>query len=455
MSLDITGQDTIYAQSTPLGLSALAIVRLSGDKILHIMKNIFPAKNNIKSFRTYNADLIYKNKLIDNIVFTYNKNPKSFTGQDMLEISCHGSQFIIQEIFGILKDLGARLAEPGEFSLRAVLNNKIDLAQAEGIKAMIHAQSLTAKDIALKNLRSGLSHKVGAIRSLIIELLAQMESRMDFPEDDLGSYDKNFLLYKLNIAIEEIEKILKYADRSLKLYEGARLVICGQPNAGKSTLLNAILGEDRAIVHATPGTTRDILESKIDLEGTPLTIVDVAGIRDLDEADSIEQIGIDKAKGELKKASIIIWLADANIKDPFSDKTIIYNINNLNIPILRVLNKIDNFHAHESEHLVADAYISAKNNINIELLLKKIKNIIIGEEFSQDDLFITKSRQKDELLICLSGLNNTYAALKDAMVDEVIASELRFAAGALDRLLGLKIDEEVLDKIFSEFCIGK
>lgn len=452
MSLDIACIDTICALSSAQGPAAIALVRASGPKALEIFAQIFRKHQGTpKAAKAMHGQIFdHNNQVIDDVMAVYYESKRSFTGEPSFEIHCHGNQIIIDEILRAICQQGARLAEPGEFSMRALLHRKIDLAQAESIADLIHSQSLAAKNIALSGVQGGLSLRCAPVREVIISVLAEIEARMDFPDEELGSYDQRHLLECMNEAIKQLDSLLANAAYALKLHEGVRLVICGRPNAGKSTLLNYLCAQDRAIVHESAGTTRDVIEAKIDLGGVPVVLVDVAGIREVDEQGQIEKIGIEKAFLEINKAHAIIWLADCTLDDPFADALISQKLAGLSTPVIRVLNKAELSSAIKQDNLM----ISAKLGLGISDLLAHLHKILIGEKIS-GEIFITRARQRDELLQARSSLQEAHAALEQSWADEVVSAELRAAGLAFDRLFSSNLQEDVLDRIFSEFCIGK
>jgi tRNA modification GTPase len=455
MSIDIARNDTICAAASGAGYSALAIVRVSGAQVSHLLAKIFRKKKStpIKPFVATRGEIFRPESgaVVDDVIVVFYPCDKSFTGEESLEINCHGNPLVVEEILQVLCQHGARLAQPGEFSLRACLNGKINLAQAESIADLIHAKSLEAKQSALNGLRDGLFERTKNAREIIIGVLAEIEARMDFPQEDLGVYDAGHMLAKIRMAEVELARIIASSQHSLKLHEGVRIVICGLPNAGKSTLLNRLCGEQKAIVHEAAGTTRDVIECHMILGGMPVVLVDVAGIRDHLVAGDIEQIGIDKALNEIAKAEIILWLADATVAQPFSDERIGQLVQGKSV--IRVLNKIELI-----PKLVAPpecVAISAQQNLGVDNLLNKITSMLVGDTLGQGEMFVTRARQRDELLQACASLKEAYVALEKGMVDEVISQELRLGGLALDRLFGTTLGEDVLDKIFSEFCIGK
>lgn len=451
MSLDIGCKDTICALSSAEGYGAIAIVRASGPKAPDIFSQIFKKhRGEIATAKAMHGEILGPKGLIDDVMAIKFSGKNSFTGEDSFEIHCHGNQLIVDQILQAICELGARLAEPGEFSMRAVLNGKVDLAQAESIADLIHAKSEVAQRAALSGVKGGLFKKTDPVREIIISVLAEIEARMDFPDEELGGYDKNNIFNALKNAINILEELLLHADEALLIHSGARVVIFGLPNAGKSTLLNRLCGKERAIVHESAGTTRDVIEVSLMLGSVPITLVDVAGIRPLKDAHTIEQIGINKALSELKLAQAVIWLADCTTDDPF-DSLIKESLKDVEAPVILVLNKAELSEVKNNDEILR---ISAKTGLGIAELLLKLKNTLVGEQ-PAGELFITRARQRDELKLALSHLFEAQNALALGMVDEVITSELRGAGLAFDRLFGTTVSEDILDQIFSKFCIGK
>lgn len=455
MALDIAQHDTICALSTAQGYGAIALVRASGKKAEAIFHQIFRKhRGAIKPLMAMHGMVVDEDEHpIDDVMALLFEEGKSFTGEQSFEIHCHGNQLIVDQILQSICAQGARLAEPGEFALRAMLNGKIDLAQAESIADLIHAKSHAAKKAALKGLQGGLKEKTYQVRESIIFSLAEMEARMDFPDEDLGSYRSDHLLAVIDRAIDSLNALLKNASYALRLQEGVRIVICGLPNAGKSTLLNCLLNEERAIVHETAGTTRDVIEASFVLEEIPVTLVDIAGIRAQHEASAIEKIGIERAFKELKKAHLVIWLADATRNAPFSDEVLKNALDDVEVEVLKVLNKVELLENTPFDDDVLK--ISAKKTIGISELKAQLHKRLVTKDADLSEVFITRLRQRDELKEAVSALEEARLALKKGMVDEVITSELRRSGQAFDRLFGTDLSEDILDRIFSEFCIGK
>ncbi len=452
MSLDIARVDTICALSSAVGAGAIAIVRMSGRNTEAIFTQIFRKKGAVTPLTAMHGEIVNaEGEIVDDVMSVLYPATKGFTGEPSCEIFCHGNQIIIQEILDLICHHGARLAEPGEFSLRALLNGKIDLAQAESIADLIHAKSSAAKKVALRGVQGGLRQKTSGLRESIISVLAEIEARMDFPDEDLGGYDRSHLTQSIENAITTLQAMLANAHQALKLHEGARIVICGQPNAGKSTLLNRLCGEERAIVHETAGTTRDVIEAHVTLGGVPVVMVDVAGIREVDDHNHIEKIGITKAHQELERAHLVIWLADCTMDEPFGDARIAEALQAIDAPIVQVLNKAELLATPSS---AAHLCISAKLGHGISDLLAVLTRHLIGDAMS-NEIYFTRARQKEELEEALASFTEARDALTSGQVDEVVTSELRNAGLAFDRLFGTELSEDVLDRIFSQFCIGK
>ncbi len=429
-------RDTICALATPPGQSALAVIRVSGPEALSIKSQIFiPKLGPQKHFVATRGDVL---DLDDALCTSFPEN-KSFTGEPSFELSLHGSPVIIKRVLESLQAFGVRGAKPGEFSLRAFLSGKIDLCEAEAICDLIHARSEQAAQAALRNLKGGLSDYLEPTRIALIDALCEIEARLDFPDEDLGTLPCQALADKIQGCLDKLQKLLRSAQLGKRLIEGARVVLLGLPNAGKSTLLNALLGEEKALVHDTPGTTRDVIEANWVLNGMPLVLVDIAGIRDDVSLDPVERLGIEKAKRELDKADLILWL-----EEPGQEKL---EMPRLVAPVIKVATKGDLYPDSQG--------LSAKTGQGLPKLKQQITQILLGDQFDFGEVMLTKIRQKEEVSKAHECLLEAKEALLRGEPDEVLAFELRSAGNALDRLLGKSLNEEVLDLIFSRFCIGK
>lgn len=433
-------RDTICALATPPGHSALAVIRVSGPDALVIKDKIFqPKRGKQAHFVATRGDVLD----LDDALCTSFPEHKSFTGEPSFELSLHGSPIIAKRVLESLQQFGARGAKPGEFSLRAFLSGKLDLSQAESICDLISARSEQAAQAALRNLKGGLSKILEPTRLDIIDILCEIEARLDFPDEDLGPSQKQVFLDKLEAAAKALHKLLRSAQLGRRLTEGARIVLYGLPNAGKSTLLNALLGEDKALVHETPGTTRDVIEANWVLKGVPVVLVDIAGIRESENLDPVERLGVLKAKQELEKADLVLWLQEQG--------ACTLEMPSIAAPVITLATKLDlGLVSHENS-----VAISAKTGTGLEALLKQVSKILMGTQFDLSEVMLTKVRQKEEVQKAYECLLEAEEALGNSEPDEVIAFELRSAGNALDRLLGKSLNEEVLDLIFSRFCIGK
>ncbi|MDA0712533.1 MAG: tRNA uridine-5-carboxymethylaminomethyl(34) synthesis GTPase MnmE [bacterium] len=447
--LDLQQKDTICAAATAVIPSALAIVRVSGPDALLIKERIFSPKRKIEQ-QFFVATLGDIAGVDEGICITFPQG-KSFTGEASFELTLHGSPVIVNEVLQHLQTAGCRLAEPGEFSMRAVLNNKMDLCAAEAVCDLISARSVEAAQVALKNVQGELGKYLQPVRINIIDILAEVEARLDFPDEDLGLLASDRLLRQFNEAINLLENLLNSAAFGMKLIGGARVLLYGLPNAGKSTLLNSLLKEDRALVHHLPGTTRDVVEAQWVVGGIPVSLVDVAGIRDVNEADTVEILGIAKAKLELERADAVLWLVDSTDSDEETQIKMLAHLQTINAPVIKVFTKLDLCSIPNGNDLA----ISAKTGVGLVALEAAIHNLFAKDSGSRQEVLLTKERQKVQVQKAVEALQLAKKAFEHGEADEVVAAELRVAGGALDDLLGKSLNEDVLDLIFSRFCIGK
>ena len=449
--------DTIVALSTPLGISGVGLVRLSGPDCHRLACDIF-RKTQLKPRFSYLGRYHLLNQpefVLDDPLFVYFEGSASYTGEPMLEISCHGNPLILQQVIQDCIARGCRQAEPGEFTRRAFLNDKIDLCQAEAIEDLIHSQSLQALGIARKQLDGSLSQKLNRFVEALTDQIAFIEAYLDFPEEDLPEEDRCKFREKLNAISCEMTHLIDAHKFYTPLYNGIQTVIVGLPNAGKSTLLNALLGQERAIVSEIPGTTRDFISEWYRLGNYTLKLVDTAGLRKTCEA--IEQIGIEKTHEQVKKADLIIWVIDGaqswteeadRLKKFFAcDKT------------LAIINKADlginaTVKANLTGYNVCE--ISLKSQQNTEALKQQLQSFLgkCYKDFSQVE-FMVHERHADALRCAQQAINHAQTLLEDFGYDDCIASDLKSAVYALETIVGVVDYERVLDKIFSKFCIGK
>jgi tRNA modification GTPase len=450
----IKNNDTICAAITAYGIGAVSIVRVSGPRALEIGDKIFVGKHKISDSPTHR---IYYGRLINNIddvLISVFREPHSYTGEDSIEISHHGNFLITRKIIQLLIENGARLAEPGEFTKRAFLNGKIDLLQAEAVSEIIQSRSDIAVQSARKQLDGILSDKIKEIKDYLVEVIGLLELELDFVEDDIELVDKHILINKIDNIINLIEKLLSTYQTGKLIYEGINVLIIGRPNVGKSSLLNRIVNDERAIVSDIPGTTRDVIKEEIFINGTLFRFFDTAGLRT--SGDVIEEEGIRRAKSLVEKADIIIHLVEFDsLIENLSD----FGIDASNKMVIKVLNKFDLL--TESQREILNNHnelikISAKTGEGIDKLFELFKNYILDHQvYSEDVAIISSIRHFNSLKSAKDSLINARQSLIDNQSNEFVALDLRKAANSLKELTGEITSEEILNSIFSKFCIGK
>jgi tRNA modification GTPase len=457
--------DTIAAISTPLGEGGIGIVRMSGDEARKILAKVFKPKfkkdlSKAEGF-TMHLGHIYGNdeKVVDEVLVSLMLGPKSFTGEDVVEINCHGGLIPLKLTLEAVLSAGARLAEPGEFSKRAFLNGRIDLPQAEAIIDVIRAKNETGLNSAVNQLTGKLSEKIRKIRHELLGLLASIEAAIDFPEEDLDDLTNQEIISKVNALLGTIDKLIGTFEQGKFIRDGINTAIVGRTNVGKSSLLNALLRENRSIVTDIPGTTRDTIEEYVNIGGFSLKIIDTAGIRNT--SDLVEQIGVERSKEIIKKADLVLLVLDISTGITNEDKEIFSYLKDKRTIVL--VNKIDldafSERKKEFENLVKEfpvVYISAKNEIGIEELEKLIiSSIMQGKIVSHGDLFITNIRHKESLTKAYCHLQEVLRGAEGEMTLDFLSIDLRAAWEILGEITGDTADEDLLDRIFSDFCIGK
>ncbi len=456
---------TIAAIATAPGEAGIGIVRLSGEKSFEIAEKIFkPTKG--KTLREYQSRRLthghiinpLNNKVIDEVLITYMKAPYTYTAEDVVEINCHGGIVPVKKILEIVIKMGAALAEPGEFTKRAFLNGRIDLSQAEAVMDMIQAKTEKGFDIALSQLEGTLSHEVGEIRHSILEMMAHITVSIDFPDDDIEEITYKDLENRANKIHTRIEKLLKTADTGRIIREGLNTVIVGKPNVGKSSLLNALLRESRAIVTEVPGTTRDIIEEFVSIQGIPLKIVDTAGIRETE--DIVERIGVERSKEIFNKSDLIIFILNASEPLSQEDETIIELVKNRQAIIL--LNKTDLPMILDISKVKAllpgkpIIKISLIDGTGLDELESSIVNLVYGGLVkSKESSLITNVRHKNALERAQNSIYDAMVAIKDNLSLDFVEVDVKNCWESLGEITGETLEDDILDKIFSSFCIGK
>ncbi len=448
--------ETIAAISTPPGLGGIAVLRLSGPESWKIASEISSFKFQASSFlpnSAHHTQIIENGMPIDDVVITLFKAPRSYTGEDVVEISCHGGRYAADKILNLLLLQGARPARPGEFTERAFLNNKLDLAQAEAVAGLIHARTERAGRAAVRQLAGGLSDKIRAMRSKILDLLALLEAELDFVEEDIEFQTRSDREAQILSVQSDCHRLLETFKRGRLVREGLRVAIIGAPNAGKSTLLNALVGEERAIVSDIPGTTRDVVEARLLLNGIEVILQDTAGIREAE--GQIESIGIERSHQAAELADLILMVID--------DSNPVY-LHPLAIApgpggLILVRNKTDLRNGRHPELRLPEEFrdlpefdISARTGAGIPALVEAIGTTVSAEELGNTEIVVTEARHAEALSRTVDSLESARTQLANTTL---MATDLREAINALGEITGETIGEEILDRIFSKFCIGK
>lgn len=454
---------TICSISTAPGIGAIAVIRVSGEKAFPIVNQLFNAQTDFlgtSANRAKFAEIFDGDTLVDQVVFVKFAAPHSYDGEDMVEISCHGSRYIQQKILQMLLARGCRMAELGEFTMRAFLNGKMDLPQAEAVSDLIDSQSETAHRLAVNQLKGGFSHKIAELREQFIHLAALLELELDFSEEDVQFADRKQIMDLLRHLKKEITRLTDSFKLGNALKSGIPVAIVGKPNVGKSTLLNALLGDDRAIVSDIPGTTRDTVEDTFTYHGTTFRFIDTAGIRTSE--DEIENFGIERTFKAVENADIVLYLIDINattIDDVEAEMTFIrQKINLEEKKILLVANKIDEMETLPRQFSEWDKletiFVSAKRKVNLEAIGEMLLRYVEERNVSENTL-LTNARHYDIMRQILQDIENIEQGFENQQPTDLIAVDVHLILDKLGRLTGSISDNDVLNTIFSRFCIGK
>ncbi|MES2429577.1 MAG: tRNA uridine-5-carboxymethylaminomethyl(34) synthesis GTPase MnmE [Bacteroidota bacterium] len=459
--------DTIVALATAPGIGAIGVIRLSGNKAIDIINNLFPLKDLSKQkSHTLHVGFIKENeKDVDEVVISLYKNPKSYTGEDTIEISCHGSPYVQGQILQICIRNGARLAKPGEFTQRAFLNGKLDLTQAEAVADIIASESEAVHLTALQQMKGGFSNDIKKLREQLINFAALIELELDFGEEDVEFADRTKLKILIDEILQEIKKLINSFQLGNILKNGVTAVIAGRPNAGKSTLLNAMLNEERAIVTDIAGTTRDTIEEKLVINGIVFRLIDTAGIREAN--DVIEKMGIERSLEKINAASILLYVFDASTGSELEVLEDLKKLQQADQEVLIIANKIDKCHGHELgmlqfsiNEISSNDYtifeVSALNKTQIDDLINYLPSLVISEKINTNQTIVVNSRHYASLKECESSLLKVKAGLDTTISSDFLALDIRHSLQSLGEITGeILHDKDILGTIFGKFCIGK
>lgn len=455
--------DTICGIATPLGEGGISIIRVSGSDSLKIINKIFKGKNacDILDMKSYTmryghiCDINSKFE-IDEVIISYMKGPRSFTAEDVVEVNCHGGVVSTGRVLEEIIKAGARIAEPGEFTKRAFLNGRIDLSQAEAVMDIIRAKTDLSMKSAVMQSNGALSKEIGKLREYMLNTLALIEYSVDFTEDD-EEPDETIPIRvgeQLTIAIKDMDKLLEGANEGRIIRDGLKLAIIGKPNVGKSSLLNCLLKEKRAIVTDIPGTTRDIIEEFISLDGIPVKITDTAGIRETE--DEVEKIGVERSREKIDEADLIVLMLDSSCPLESEDREIIDKVKDKKYVVLMNKNDLEKKISDEDiKDLKNVIYISAKTGFGIDELKEKVKELFFNGEVDSESMIISNNRHKQALYRALENCQEALDRVKSNEYLDLISIYVTSALKALGEITGSELEEDLINKIFSEFCVGK
>lgn len=450
--------DTIVALATPHGVGAIGVIRLSGSKAIEIVNALFPSKNLLQqSSHTIHVGLLKDgDKLIDEVVISLFKNPRSYTGEDVIEISCHGSPFIQEQVISTLVKHGARLAKPGEFTQRAFLKGKLDLTQAEAVADLIASNTEASQRTALHNIRGGFSEVLKELREQIIQFSALIELELDFSEEDVEFADRTKFFQLIEHAQLVTANLLQSFQLGNVIKNGVSVAIVGKPNAGKSTLLNSLLNENRAIVSEIAGTTRDTIEEVININGILFRLIDTAGIRE--SSDEIETIGVERSFKKMKDADVVLYLFDVNTESQNELEAALQLVNEQNSNYIAVGNKTDILGLENAEKKFSgDAVlmISAKTDTHLAVLKERLVDKVVQGSVHTESTIVTNARHFAALQEVEKSLLDIHAGLKNKLTGDLLSADIRRCLHYLGEITGEITNEDRLDYIFSKFCIGK
>lgn len=453
-------QDTIVALATAPGIGAIGVIRLSGDQSIHIINHLFTAKDlSTKASHTLHVGVIKQaEQAIDEVVVSLFKGPTSYTGEDVVEISCHGSPYVQQQVLQACVQQGARIAKPGEFTQRAFLNGKLDLTQAEAVADLIASNTAASQKTALHNIRGGFSQVLKALREQLISFSALIELELDFSQEDVEFADRKQFYQIIQSAQTTTAQLLQSFQLGNVIKHGVSVAIIGKPNAGKSTLLNTLLNENRAIVSEIAGTTRDTIEEVLNIEGILFRLIDTAGIRE-HSADRIELVGIERSLAKMKSADVVLYIFDVNEINKEELKTLSNQLLENNNKHILVGNKADTLQEQNAVEKFAGVdnlyFISAKNKVGIEAVKTALFQTTVNEAAASEDVIITNARHNEALQQVNQSLQDIENGLDTQVPGDLLALDIRRCLHYISEITGDISNEDVLDFIFSKFCIGK
>ena len=459
MNQQLRWSEIIVALATPSGIGAIGVIRLSGDGAISLVNELFPSKNlEAAAGNTLHVGLLQNSdQLIDEVVLSVFKSPKSYTGEDVVEISCHGSTFIQQQIIEVCINKGARLATPGEFTLRAFLNGKMDLVQAEAVADLIASGTKASQETALNQVRGGFSSILSALREELIKFSALIELELDFSQEDVEFVDRSSLTALLLKIDKTIHALLESFQLGNVIKNGVSVAIIGKPNAGKSTLLNSLLNENRAIVSSIAGTTRDTIEEVINIDGILYRLIDTAGIRE--GGDEIESIGVERSKEKMQSADIVVYLFDVSTESSEELTTIKTELNSVAKSWIMVGNKVDAISSEElnavNASLENSVFISAKNQLGLDQLKDALRLKVMSGMVHAENTIVTNARHVQALQQVANNLSAIQIGLSNKIPGDLLAIDIRQCLYHLGEITGQITNDDQLDFIFSKFCIGK
>ncbi|MEM8906429.1 MAG: tRNA uridine-5-carboxymethylaminomethyl(34) synthesis GTPase MnmE, partial [Bacteroidota bacterium] len=454
-------EDTIVALATPPGIGAIGVIRLSGQDAIAIVNQVFKGKDlqTQASHTVHFGSIRTADKIIDEVLVTLFVSPKSYTRENVVEVSCHGSPYIIQQLIQLFIEHGARMAQPGEFTLRAFLNGQMDLSQAEAVADLIASSSESAHSIALQQMRGGFSNEIGKLRQELIDFASLIELELDFSEEDVEFANRERLRQLIQKIQQLLRRLIDSFDLGNVIKNGVNTVIAGRPNAGKSTLLNALLNEERAIVSDIAGTTRDTIEEVLNIKGVEFRLIDTAGIRAAQ--DQIEAIGVEKTLEKIKQSAILIYVFDIIESTPAEVHQDLQQLVETDLPFLAIANKMDLNPYTKAKHYTNDLLtekhfipVSAINKMNIDYLKERLYDLVVDQQLIRESTVVTNGRHYEALRNAYKSLDEVLQGMASGVTSDFIAMDIRRALQFLGEITGEISTDDLLGNIFSRFCIG-